>query len=97
MGITLSRPQVDEMMKTEMIIVGMKSTIEKLRLMTEGKAQILSDQELDRLCAFDISNLIRSKPNPKQVGTKDRWECWIEKRDLRRFDCEIAASDRSKK
>lgn len=65
-----------------------KATIEKLRDMIAGKATIMSDDELDLLSHLDSSNAIRSMPNPKQVGTKDRWLCWIEQRDVKRLKLE---------
>lgn len=61
------------------------SPLNKLSEMVQGKIVIMSDEQLDLLCPFDVSNLIRSRPNPNQCGTKDRWECWIERRDLSRF------------
>lgn len=69
----------------EQSIIG-KATIEKLGDMTAGKLTIMSDCELDTLAILDVSNLIRSRPNPKQCGTLDRWECWIERKDLARFN-----------
>lgn len=58
----------------------------KLSEMANGKLVICSDAELDAMAVFDVSNLVRSRPNPNQLGTKDRWECWIEQRDLKRFE-----------
>lgn len=62
-----------------------KAAIEKLRSMTQGHIEIMSDADLDLLCKIDLSNAIRSRPNPNQVGTLDRWECWIERRDIVRL------------
>jgi hypothetical protein len=61
----------------------MKTTLEKLNEMMGGKLVVCSDAELDSLVPFDVSNAIRSRPNPAQVGTLDRWECWIERRDIK--------------
>ena len=60
----------------------------KLSEMANGKLVICSDAELDAMIPFDVSNIVRSRPNPNQLGTLDRWECWIEKRDLARFELE---------
>lgn len=62
-----------------------KAPIEKLRSMVQGNSEVMSDADLDLLTGFDVSNVIRSRPNSKQVGTLDRWECWIERRDLVKF------------
>jgi hypothetical protein len=59
--------------------------MEKLNRMIGGQSAVMSDDELDLLANFDVSNLIRSKPNSKQCGLLDRWECWIEQRDVKRF------------
>ena len=60
----------------------MKSPLEKLNEMAQGEIVICSDSDLDSMAVFDRSNLIRSRPNPARVGMKDRWECWIEQRDI---------------
>ena len=59
--------------------------LKKLSQLAGGDLVICSDAELDAMAAFDVSNIIRSRPNPQQVGARDQWECWIEQRDLKRF------------
>lgn len=63
----------------------LSSPLTKLAELADGKQVICSDEDLDAMTPFDLSNIIRSMPNPQQVGTKDRWLCWIERRDLNRF------------
>lgn len=59
--------------------------VAKLEALMTGDIVIMSDDDLDLLCKFDASNVIRSRPNPAQIGTKDRYECWIERRDLQKL------------
>lgn len=63
----------------------MKSPLEKLNEMAEGKRVICSDADLDAMLPFDRANFVRSIPNKGQVGTKDQWECWIEYRDIQKL------------
>lgn len=63
----------------------MKSPLEKLNELASGKIVICSDEDLEAMCPFDVSNFIRSRPNPTQCGIKDRWECWIEQRDINKL------------
>lgn len=62
-----------------------QSAFAKLDTMLHGQSVIMSDDELDNLANFDASNVVRSKPNTKRVGTKDTYECWIERRDVKRI------------
>lgn len=62
-----------------------EATITKLRLLFKGKEQVMSDEELDTLSKLDASNVIRTRPNPQQVGVKDRWIAWVEQRDVGRY------------
>lgn len=63
----------------------MRAAFQKLKAMMEGEVVICSDDELDLIAPFDAANCIRSKPNKSAVGTKDTWECWIERRDVQKL------------
>lgn len=58
-----------------------------------GERFIVSDDTMDALLARygdaatepdDRVHRIRTKPNPHQVGTRDRWIAWIDQRDIDR-------------
>ena len=59
-----------------------QAVITKLNRLANGELVICSDTDLDAMILFDVSNRIRSRPNPNRLGTKDTWEAWIEKRDM---------------
>ncbi len=63
----------------------MKTAMDKLTALINGKLVVCSDEDLDLMIPFDVSNVIRSRPNPARVGTKDTWEAWIEYRDRQRL------------
>lgn len=46
----------------------------KLQRMFTGERVVCSDADLDVL---EQSHEVRSIPNPRQIGTVDKWLCWI--------------------
>jgi hypothetical protein len=60
----------------------MDSTLQaKLVSMTAGNPEVMSDDQLNALEALlnetNQTTSIRSIPNPRQIGTKDSYLCWI--------------------
>jgi len=54
---------------------------EKFQAMKSGERVVVGDRELDHIEAIDDPSILhlRSIPNPRQIGTLDRYIAWIEK------------------
>ena len=50
---------------------------QKCQRLLDGEALIFTDAELDEIIPYNIGIYVASKPNPSQVGTKDRWIAFI--------------------
>lgn len=59
-------------------------TQEKVYQMLDGHTIILSDEQYDQIIGYRITNYMRSIVNSDQVGTKDKWKCWINSASLKR-------------
>ena len=51
--------------------------VSKVESMIKGKSVILSNDDLDFIQSNAESFEIHSFHNPRQLGTKDQWLCWI--------------------
>jgi hypothetical protein len=57
---------------------------DKCDRMLLGERLIFSNDQLDELLPYRISDLIRSLPNPNRLGTKDTYVAWIDHKDIKK-------------
>lgn len=50
---------------------------QKAERLLRGETLIFSNDQLNDLLGYRITNYIRSELNSERLGTKDTWKCWI--------------------